>query len=193
MKKVLSALPKMGLLVFVLFIFIYHKITHMDKNDLEWTKNRYVDEMFIFKSQDGVLDTAIVTNVEIYNSINPINTNYNASDEYIACASVDYKLVNRKDSIEGWFYIMKKDNKKPVNISVHLGSRYAFYLEQKLTCMKVEGTDIDDVMLFDDSNSELKENAILDDSFKSFAWSRKYGLVQYTFIDGTIFTRVGLK
>lgn len=111
MKKMIRTLPKIALLVFVLFFFICHRITHMDKNDLEWAKNRYVDEMFIFKSQDGVLDTAIVTNVEIYNSINPINTNYNASDEYIACAYVDYKLVNRNDSIEGWFCIEKKDNK----------------------------------------------------------------------------------
>ena len=37
-------------------------------------------------------------------------------------------------------------------------------------------------------NNDLPENPVM-----SYAWSKKYGLVLYTFKDGTVFTRVGIK
>lgn len=36
--------------------------------------------------------------------------------------------------------------------------------------------------------NDLPENPVM-----SYAWSKKYGLVQYTFKDGTVFTRIGIK
>lgn len=47
-------------------------------------------------------------------------------------------------------------------------------------------------MLFDNGNLEPLDNDSPENSIISYAWSKKYGLVQYTFKDGTVFTRVGI-
>lgn len=42
---------------------------------------------------------------------------------------------------------------------------------------------------FDEKNTEQIINDDQANLIKSYAWSKKYGLVQYTFQDGTVFTR----
>lgn len=59
--------------------------------------------------------------------------------------------------------------------------------------MKIRNIIMDDIMFFDDSllgpvNEYSPSNPIV-----SFAWSKQYGLVQYTFQDGTEFNRIDLE
>lgn len=61
----------------------------------------------------------------------------------------------------------------------------------KLTTLRLHNQTLDDVMFFGNLkplNNDLPENPVM-----SYAWSKKYGLVQYTFKDGTVFTRIGIK
>lgn len=53
---------------------VFHKITHMTEDDLQWATNRKVGETMIFESDEGEQDTVVITSIDIYNSINPINT-----------------------------------------------------------------------------------------------------------------------
>ena len=122
---------------------VYHRITHMSDDELEWIANRHEGERMYFKSQYADTDTLTVLEVCIRNSLNPINWgHYNTSNkEYTAHGHVRYGFMNRRD---GGILLFRTTDKNTTN------------------------------------------------SLVSYAWSKKYGLVQYTFQDGTTFTRIDI-
>lgn len=173
------------------FIFIYHKMTHMDSTDLEWVNNRYIGEIMSYKSQDGSLSKLTIKKKEVNNSLNPINLNYFASDEYLASAYFECEICSEKDTINGWFWIQKKQNSVPVYLSCHFGQRFAFDVYPEMESYDICESNIDDVVLFDDKNSCLNDS-IQNNSISSFRWSKEYGLIQYCYKDGTVFNRINL-
>jgi len=56
----------------------------------------------------------------------------------------------------------------------------------KTLCLKINGVRINDIMLFRTTDKNTTNSLV------SYAWSKKYGLVQYTFQDGTTFTRIDI-
>ena len=193
MKRILKFLLLVPVILYFLYACVYHRITHMDKNDLEWVTNRYVGETMCFNSSKEIKATAVVTDVKIYNSLNPINTNYNVSDEYIALAYIQYRLTNEEDTISGSFFVEKLYNDAPVYISCGLGQRWAEKVPQKITKLQIGNAEINDIVEFDSHNYGLAGDDGLVNPIVSFAWSKKYGLVKYTFKDGTTYTRIDIE
>lgn len=83
--------------------------------------------------------------------------------------------------------IWKLSNGKAICFSsVLLDSNWLNEVQLKTTCLKINGAIINDIMLFETATT----NKWTKNSLVSYAWSKTYGLVQYTFHDGTTFTRV---
>lgn len=166
---------------------VYHRITHMSDDELEWIANRHEGERMYFKSQYADTDTLTVLEVCIRNSLNPINWgHYNTSNkEYTAHGHVRYGFMNRRDG--GILEIWKMFNDKSICFSsVLLDSSWLNEVQLKTLCLKINGVRINDIMLFRTTDKNITNSLV------SYAWSKKYGLVQYTFQDGTTFTRIDI-
>lgn len=193
--KTLNNIFKIAFCVELVFIFtyffVYHKITHLNSEDLEWINN-VKEEIMVFESQNGTYDTATIKSIEIYNSLNPINYDrFNVSDEYIATANIDYFVVNNNDTLDAFFYIQKESNGNPVCFNTGLGNRFAFNVKPDFQKILIDHIEIDDAIYFDNNNSSLSKY-YCDNSptIRSFVWSKRYGLIQYTFEDGTVYNRI---
>ena len=112
-----------------------------------------------------------------------------SNTEYIAGGCIDY-YFSRATSCEGDFYVQKTDNSKPLCFSGGLLGRSARQIPLKLTTLKINNVTINDILFFDEKNTEQISNYNQSNPIKSYAWSKKYGLVQYSFQDGTTFSRV---
>lgn len=193
MKKLLKA---MSSVLFILFFFhscVYHKITHMSKEELEWITNRHEGEVMYFKNAEGKQDTVIIFKIEVYNSLNPFNMSYfnTSKTEYIAGGCIDY-YFSRATSCEGDFYVQKTDNSKPLCFSGGLLGRRSRCIALKQISLKIHNATLNDIVFFDESNTEQIRDSDPLNPIASYAWSKKYGLVQYTFKDGTSFTRIDI-
>ena len=130
---------------------VYHRVTHMNDEELEWVTNRHEGEIMFFKSQTGILDTVTIKEITIHNSLDPINWGYlnTSNKDYIASAEV----------------------------------RWVYDIPLNTTSLQIDGMIMNDIMFFE---NEKSDSSVI----KSYSWSKKYGLVQYSFQDGTIFSRV---
>jgi hypothetical protein len=191
MKRLIKWASSILLLLFFLHSCVYHRITHMNEEELEWIANRHEGEMMYFQSNNGIKDTAIVYNIEIYNSLNPFNMAYfnTSNTEYIAGGCIDYSF-NRSTGCVGTLYVQKLYNNKPLFISGGLLGRWSKEIPLKLTTLEVNNVTFNDILFFNEMNTEQITNYNQANPIKSYAWSKKYGLVQYTFQDGTLFSRV---
>lgn len=203
MKPILSAIIAMNrvfkyiiLGVFILFLLhscVYHYMTHMNEEELEWITNRQEGELMYFMSAEGVKDTVIISQINIRNSLNPFNMTYfnTSNTEYLAGGSIHYRF-NRTTGCEGSFYIQKQENNNSLYFYCGLLGRWSRNVTLQLTSMKINNDTLYDIMLFDERNTEQIGTYFKDNPIKSFAWSKKYGLVQYAFQDGTVFERIGI-
>lgn len=170
----------------------YDSMTHLSGDEIAWVTNRHKGEVMYFKSTDGALDTAIIREVEVYNSLDPINWGYleTGSEDYTASAKVSYSLSGKR---YGGFYISKRKGDSTIRFSPSLDmSLYGIPLE--ISSLEVDGKTLYDVMYFDNTKSDKYNPDDENDGnlIISYAWSKKYGLVQYTLQDGTVFNRIEL-
>lgn len=165
----------------------------MNKEEQEWITNRHEGEFLCFQSENGTKDTIIIFKVEISNSLNPFNMTYfnTSNTEYIAGGCIHYRF-NSTTGCEGSLYIQKLNNNKPLFFSGGLLGRWSRQIPLKLTMLKINNVTFNDILFFDEKNTEQIINLHQVNPIKSFAWSKKYGLVQYTFQDGTIFSRTDI-
>lgn len=193
MRKFLKWASSILLLLFFFHSCVYHYITHMNKEEQEWITNRHEGEFLCFQSENGTKDTIIIFKVEISNSLNPFNMTYfnTSNTEYIAGGCIHYRF-NSTTGCEGSLYIQKLNNNKPLSFSGGLLGRWSRQIPLKLTMLKINNVTFNDILFFDEKNTELIINLHQVNPIKSFAWSKKYGLVQYTFQDGTIFSRTDI-
>lgn len=191
MKLLLKWILSILFIIGFLYSCVYHKITHMNDEELEWITNREIGEIMYFKSPNGVIDTLTILEVDIQNNLNPINWSYfnTSCKEYIATAHIRYSFSNRNTG--GLFYIKKQFNDMPICFSSVLFEGWSYDVPLKLTSLKVDNITMSDIIFFENGNPEaIKRN---DSNFIiSYAWSKKYGLVQYTFQDGTTFSRTDI-
>ncbi len=189
MKKMLKWSLCILFIVWFVNTCVYHSITHMSNDELEWIANRHEGERMYFKSQYTDIDTLNVLEVCIRNNLNPINWGYynTSNKEYTAHAQVRYGFNNRRDG--GILEIWKNFNGEPICFSsVLLDSDWLNEVQLKTSCLKINGTTINDIMLFETTTTNKNTN----NSLVSYAWSKKHGLVQYSFQDGTTFTRIDI-
>lgn len=194
MKKLLKGVSSV---LFILFFFhscVYHKITHMSNEELEWITNRHEGEVMYFKNAEGKQDTVIICKIEVSNSLNPFNMSYfnTSNTEYIAGGCIDYRF-NRTTICEGVFYVQKTDNSKPLCFSGGLLERWSRCIALKQISLKIHNVTLNDIAFFDESNTEQIRDSAPVNPIASYAWSKKHGLVQYTFKDGTTFTRIDIE
>lgn len=194
MGKLLKKLFYALLICGFLYSCVYHRITHLSSDELEWITNRKVGEIMYFKSQFDEVDTVEIFDIKVHNSLSPFNFAYfnTSNQEYIAYGDLSYTFKNKNDTY-GSFSIAKNYNDKPIEFSGVLFSRWTFDAPLKLSSLRIHNLTLDDVMNFDKSNLEPLSNDSPANPVMSYAWSKKYGLVQYTFQDGTVFTRIGIK
>lgn len=166
----------------------YRNHTHLDGDDLDWIANSYVERNVVFQSQYGDVDTLCYVKNEIYNSLNPINMDMH-NDDYYAIAYWFATLKHDGNQLDVLFAVEKKDDDKPAYLHARLDLRFAFNVAPVFLECSMNQFKLDDVVYFDATNSSLSENNDQKNPIQSFKWSKKYGLVQYEFLDGSIYTK----
>ena len=185
MKRILKNCGVVIVIVTFLCSCVYRSMTHMNKDELEWVTNRHEGEIMYFKSQDGVIDTVRIIRIHIRNSLDPINWAYfNTSNrDYIAGATVHYVLYPKEI---GSLYIRKISKDRPIVFS---SSGWIYHIPLNTTSLMINGITMNDIMFFDNGKSETV-NPTDPNPILSYSWSKKYGLVQYTYQDGTVFSMI---
>ncbi len=165
----------------------------MSEEELEWITNRHEGEVMYFKTSEGKQDTVIICKIEVSNSLNPFNMSYfnTRNTEYIAGGCIDYRF-NGTTGCEGTFYVQKTDSSKSLCFSGGLLERWSRCIVQKQISLKINHSILNDIVFFDESNTEQIRDSAQENPITSYAWSKKHGLVQYTFKDGTSFTRIDI-
>lgn len=148
----------------------------MDKDDLEWLNCYKINDSEIFVSDAGV-DTLCITNIQIFNSTNPINTNPNAHSDYIAGGYIDYIILHNGNVISGWFNIQKITQDSPLEINTSLDQRFAFHIKP------------DSILRLSEENSSLDKYNNQNNPIICFEWSKSKGLLSYIFKDGTTYKK----
>ncbi|MCM1206547.1 MAG: hypothetical protein NC431_07785 [Firmicutes bacterium] len=169
---------------------VFHKITHMTEDDLQWATNRKVGEAMIFESDEGEQDTVVITSIDIYNSINPINTYPNSMTDYLAGADIKYIVRHNQDYFDGWLGIEKRNNGESLWFSAHFDHRFAYNLKSQDYSFCVSHVEtVADCVIVNENNSRLGKHNKQTNPVLSFVWSKEYGLIQYSFKDGTMYKR----
>lgn len=172
----------------------YVHMTHLSNEELKWITNRYIGEVMYFRSQSGMMDSITITNIRIRNSTDSVCPNYHTtgSGEYNASASADFSI--RDSEGDDVFYIQKQYGDDELRFGEEMLSRWTPASHPKDTCMQVCGIYMDDIVFFEEQYMTTfrcqKQPPV---HISSLAWSKKYGLVQYTFQDGIVFNRIGIR
>lgn len=187
MKRLLKWVFSILLLLFFVHSCVFHYMTHMNDEELAWVTNRHEGEIMYFKSQAGIHESVTIKEITIHNSLNPINWGYfnTSNKDYIATADVRYILSSNailSSHAGGVLHIEKMSKDRPISFS-SVFDGWIYDIPLNTTSLEIDGITINDIVFFENEKSD--SNVI-----KSYSWSKKYGLVQYTFQDGTVFSRV---
>lgn len=172
----------------------YRNHTHLGEEELEWVTNRYIGETMRFQSQVGIVDTIIITEIDIQNSTDTIDREYyyhNIGDgNYYAGCDVYFSLRGRKgrDGLN-----LYKDTNEIVCFWMEFLDVLTVGSPLVDTCIQIDSMVLDDILFFEEKYCEVINRYHHPNPITSLAWSKKYGLVQYTFQDGTVFNRIDLK
>lgn len=85
-------------------------------------------------------------------------TYFNTSNtEYIAGGCIHYRF-NRTTGCEGSLYVQKLHNNKPISFSGGLLGRWSRETPLKLTTLKINNVTFNDILFFDENNTEQITN-----------------------------------
>ena len=93
MGKLLKKLFYALLICSFLYTCVYHQVTHLSSDELEWVTNRKVGEIMYFKSQFGEVDTVEIFNTYINNSLS-VNSTSKCKITKCFCKSTPLVLRN---------------------------------------------------------------------------------------------------
>ena len=86
---------------------------------------------------------------------------------------------------------LKEKDQEPIRFSSVLSDgNWKNDVLLNVTSLRINDTILNDVMHFENENSK---DSIPANSIRSYSWSQKYGLVQYTLQDGSVFNRIGVE
>lgn len=182
-------------LILISPLFIYHKITHMNKDDLAWLNIYKGRDTVLFRCNQFATDTLMMYEKYIMNSLSPFNFGFfeTSDDEYIAHGIIHMILMHQGQELYGYFYIFKEENRSPVRHNILFGDRYLEYYHERLRIVRIGQKVYDDCIIVDDSNSEFgyveKET---EKRIKKFVWSKSEGLLWYNCND-SIYIKVANK
>lgn len=157
---------------------VYSKITHLNDDDLLWLQVYEEGDTILFQSSENLIDTLIITNKTIHNSVSPFRTS-EASSQYIANGSIDYKLIHQNDVFEGILMLIEKDNEdRPVSISFSFCGLYSDTFKADIRSLIVNGETLDDCIIINKTRAHQGENQkIL--GIKEIVWSKSRGIIRY--------------
>ena len=193
MKKKIFIYIVLPYLLFLSTSLVWH-VTHMDKSDLMWISHYDVGNCEFFISQYGNIDALVVKKKDIWNSYKPFNNSIGYHD-YIAGGYVDYIIYHKHDTITGSWVITKEFQSRPVYAYFSLDDRFNkdsglgnFYITPTTQSALINKTIVKDCFVANDKNSQLKvpQNYHV----KGFVWSKSKGFLQYSFLNGEVFTRI---
>lgn len=192
MKSILKYLLGAIIIVFLFDNIIYHKITHLDKTDMQWVNNRNIWDSAVFVSDNGDMDTLLINCFELQNSMCPFKFNPNVQ-ELIAFADIQYIVRHDNNNITGIFRISKAHIFQPPLIDIYLDGRGTSDLKCTLKSVKLYKGTLNDCIVLDDQNSHVSKNEMFKYDITSFVWSKSLGLVQFSFKDGATYTLADLR
>ncbi len=101
----------------------YSKMTHFDEDDLKWVEWANVGDSLLFRSDSGIIDTWIISEVHVYDIHNPI-VFFNV-DPGVFEANAAYYMENSKDKmLSGALFICKKEKEDSLYICAYLQGRF---------------------------------------------------------------------
>ena len=169
---------------------VYTKMTHLNEDDLEWMSSYEKGDFAIFESKNN-MDTVIITDKDIHNSLDPFMQN-EGSNEYIAGGNFELQLRHQGKIHTGYFSISKEKRKGPVRIKGQLCERYGLGYNNQALPLKyskviIAGRILKDCMVIDKSNSDIGGDVKDSIGVKNFVWSKSKGLVKYELNNGDIY------
>lgn len=186
MKSLLKVLACVPIVLLFFKTCIYQKMTYMNESEQQWATNRNIGEIMVLKSENGDMASAVINDVTTYNSLNPINLNYNFREENLAMLRVGYTVFEKSDSLQGWVVVRKKNNDGSLEVSAALGNRVTI---GSLSLDKISSAD-GDCLYFNSKNTEIDKYDKCPNPVASFVWSKSQGLMEFTLHDGTVYKRV---
>jgi hypothetical protein len=175
----------------------YSKMTHFDEDDLKWVEWANVGDSLLFRSDSGIIDTWIISEVHVYDIHNPI-VFFNV-DPGVFEANAAYYMENSKDKmLSGALFICKKEKEDSLYICAYLQGRFLKksydYIPPVFVKFKINNKEFSDCMVFDDTNTRYSphwpQSGI--NKMESFIISREYGLLWYRFEDGQEYWRINI-
>ena len=182
MKKIIIAI----LGTFLLTSCLYDAMYFLTDKDLEWMAPYEQGDTILFQSSGGI-DTMTIDIFMLYNDDNPWRENEGTST-FMGNSSFEYTIRHSEELIEGQFLILKEDSLK-MNIALRLRRRHLPLSDEKelqLCSQVIEGENYDDLIIVDDSNSELYTKEPFNTEY--FIWSKSKGLLKYKYLNGEVYT-----
>ena len=165
---------------------MYEAMYFLTDKDLEWMAPYEQGDTVLFQSSNSI-DTMTIDEITLYNDDNPWRENEGTST-FMGNSSFKYTIRHSEEMIKGKFLILKEDSLK-VSIALRLRRRHLPLRDEKelqLCSQVIEGIQYDDLIIVDDSNSELYTKAPFNTEY--FIWSKSKGLVEYKYLNGDVYT-----
>ena len=174
-------------LIMTLFVScMYEAMYFLTDKDLEWMASYEQGDTVLFQSSNSI-DTMTIDEITLYNDDNPWRENEGTST-FMGNSSFKYTIRHSEEMIKGKFLILKEDSLK-MSIALRLRRRHLPLRDEKelqLCSQVIEGIQYDDLIIVDDSNSELYTKAPFNTEY--FIWSKSKGLVEYKYLNGDVYT-----
>ena len=174
-------------LIMTLFVScMYEAMYFLTDKDLEWMASYEQGDTVLFLSSNEI-DTMTIDEITLYNDDNPWRENEGTST-FMGNSSFKYTIRHSEEMIKGKFLILKEDSLK-MSIALRLRRRHLPLRDEKelqLCSQVIEGIQYDDLIIVDDSNSELYTKEPFNTEY--FIWSKSKGLLQYKYLNGDVYT-----
>lgn len=182
MKRLVCVCLLMTLFMSCLFDAMYF----LTDKDLEWMAPYKQGDTVLFLSSNEI-DTMTVDEITLYNDDNPWRENEGTST-FMGNGSFKYTISHQNELVDGDFCIIKEDS---MRLSLYLNLRRRRWIvydekELRLCSQNIEGVQYDDLIIVDDSNSELYTKEPFNTEY--FIWSKSKGLLRYKYLNGEVYT-----
>ena len=174
------------LIMTLLVSCMYEAMYFLTDKDLEWMASYEQGDTVLFLSSNEI-DTMTIDEITLYNDDNPWRENEGTST-FMGNGSFKYTIRHSEEMIKGKFLILKEDSLK-MSIALRLRRRHLPLRDEKelqLCSQVIEGIQYDDLIIVDDSNSELYTKEPFNTEY--FIWSKSKGLLQYKYLNGDVYT-----
>lgn len=179
-------------IVVVIFInsCVHTKMTHLEKQDLEWIKNAniYLNQKFI--SDSAHLSTLLITSHSLYNSTNPFREGPWIEGEYEAKGNYKFVITQGKYDIDGLVVLRKSTENDSLYFKIYMDNYYVEQaVPQKPVTLNLNGNIFNDCIIFDSMNGNFgsREPTIPNNKIVRFILCKKYGLIYYQLESGEQF------